>query len=347
MPPVDKVLLNALARDAGILAHQFDLLNDRVLLARIGVETIREASFLDQRILTPQTEGAWVGWGDVAAAAQALPAVAPGMIFHVGHCGSTLLSRLIEAAGGGRAVREPLALRTLAFLRADLDEGLSPWNEAAFAERFGLWLRLWARGGPAHVKATSMCGGLWGDARTAGVERGLFVFVRVETYLAALLGGPNSGADLKGFAQLRLRRARKLSGEEVARLDALSPGELAALSWLVETASAARAIAEPGPAWLKPVDFDEFLGAPDEHLLSMLEHLDAPAEPSRVRAALGGPLMGRYSKATEHAFTAEQRRALLDESRRDNASEIRRGLDWLSRTGASAPCFASALAQFA
>jgi len=53
-------------------------------------------------------------------------------IFHAGHVGSTLLSRLLDEAEGVLSLREPLPLRTIA--------------ENFSEPRLDLLLRLWERG---------------------------------------------------------------------------------------------------------------------------------------------------------------------------------------------------------
>ncbi|HEY0301614.1 MAG TPA: hypothetical protein VGC36_09790, partial [Rhizomicrobium sp.] len=119
--------------------QKYDTAHDAVLFVEMSEAGYRAASFLDDRILTPATRG---GWMPAAQAEQALRGFADPkplhFIFHTGHVGSTLLSRLVEEAGGVLGLREPLPLRTLAEMQ---DSGA-----AALAARLALFATLWRRG---------------------------------------------------------------------------------------------------------------------------------------------------------------------------------------------------------
>src|SRR6185295_10280597 len=92
-----------------------DLVRGLVLVIRMDARAYRAASFLDDRILGPSTEGTWIPGAAVTQAARQVAAARPlHFIFHTGHVGSTLLSRLLEEAGTVLGLREPLPLRTLA-----------------------------------------------------------------------------------------------------------------------------------------------------------------------------------------------------------------------------------------
>jgi hypothetical protein len=68
--------------------------------------------------------------------------------------------------------------------------------------------------------------------------RAIYLNLRAEPFLATLLAGPNSPSDLRGHGAERMRRLmRILAIEPATPLHALSLGELAAMSWLTETAT--------------------------------------------------------------------------------------------------------------
>lgn len=330
-------LLAALPADPEIFPHQLDLVADRVLLVRLPLARQREASFLDERALAPQTEGAWFSWPAFEAAAARAGPGAPAYLFHHGHCGSTLVSRLLEAAAGMRALREPLPLRVFALDRAEEGEGTALLPSAERARRLAYFERLWARGG-AVVKATSMATGLVDEV--APTAPAAFIAIAARDSLAALLGGANAIADLRGFAQMRRRRWRAFDPDGFA-LSALSPGEVAGLSWLVETASAAAA-RRP----LLDLDFDDFLADPAAGLARLAGHLKLGLDETRLAGALAGPDLKRYAKAPEHPFDAGARRAVLDEAHRLYKDEIARGLRWIEAAAARSSDGAKALARF-
>ncbi|MGA9574228.1 MAG: hypothetical protein WBS20_09810, partial [Lysobacterales bacterium] len=228
-----------LAERPEIFPHTLDLINDRLLLVELSDAEVSAASFLDQRILKKTSRATWVPWQSVAEIISRAPPAAPaGFIFHVGHCGSTLLSRLLEFTDGTRCLREPLPLRTLAQDIADAGDGRSLLKRHDQVDRLGLLSKMWSRGADHTViKATSICTDLLLPihASLAGT-RSVFIYNRLETHIATLLAGQNAMTDLKGFAQLRLQRLQHKTGLDI-HLNRLSPGQLAALSWLSETTS--------------------------------------------------------------------------------------------------------------
>lgn len=316
-------LLSALASDPTVFPHQYAPVMDQVLLARIPVATLREASFLDERILTRETQGVWVRADEVAAAASALPEPPVTYIFHSGHCGSTLVSRLLGAAGDAAALREPLPLRAFAF---DLSEGGGAMLSVEKArERLALFEKLWARGlSSAVVKATSICTGLAANLLPPE-PKAVYISQRPETHLAVLLAGRNAVNDLRAFAQMRWRRLSRHI--KLPPLAGFSPGELAALGWLAEADAAAR-------AKLATFDFDRLLRAPEDTLGAVASALGVSAPPEKISAAIASPIMKRYSKAPEHDYDAALRDQVIARARYDHGPEIKKGMDWLDQLGA-------------
>ena len=317
-----------------------DPVTDRVELRMLPPVEYEKASFLDARLTVPPV--LVVPFAELAAAARGLP-VACDWIFHVGHVGSTLLSRLLGTHPSVFSLREPAALRT--FAQAEL-EG-SPWTRAELFARLdvflGLYSRTWGAEQRALVKATSLVGELADDllARAAGA-RALMMTVRPEVYLATILGGPNSRVELRMAAPARLARLRRRLGERGWALDRLSEGELAAMSWACEMAAlTAAATRHPGrAAW---IDFDAFLADPRTGLGAALAALGRTAAPGEVERMAGSAYLQRYSKAPEYAYGPQVRDEVLATARREHGDEIRRGLRWIEAAAAAAPALAPVL----
>jgi len=339
-------LLARFSTDPNILIHQIDAAQDRAALVAFTAEEIRAAAFLDQRALTPQSQGALVAWQDVATLEVILPDAAPMMIFHIGHCGSTLISKLIEAAGGPRGLREPLPLRTFAMMEANLADGLSVWPRDDLESRLRLFLRTCAKNPKSAIKATSICNNLIMPCLAAGVQKVLFVTMPAQTYLTAMLGGENAALDIYGSVELRMRRLRQLCNDRIDDLADLSLGQAAALCWACENATVAQAISADESKRILTVDFDDFLKAPAPMLTTMVTHFGAAPNDAAIQTALAGPLMSQYSKAPEHQFTPDFRKQLLAQYASEQAAEIRKGMSWLERRAHQHPPIAAALAAF-
>lgn len=337
-----------LAERPEIFPHQLNLINDSVLLVKLSSDQIRAASFLDQRVLGKTTEGQWVNWQMVANQVDKMPESAlPGFIFHVGHCGSTLLSRLLEFAEETQCLREPLPLRTLAQDHADFNAGRSFLSREDQIHRLRLLSGLWRRGArQTVVKATSICTDLLRPIHSLEPgARALFMYNQAETHITTLLAGENSLMDLKGFAQLRLQRLQQASGLEI-QLHQLSRGQLAAMSWLSETTSISRSL-QTHSQQIHLLDFESFLQNPAEHLGISLTHLGIQASPDSIRKAIASPVLRTYSKAPEHEYNAQTRTAILNDSRSRFGQEIKAGLTWLERLASRSGLVSTTLKQFA
>lgn len=336
-------LIDGIAASPDLFIHQFDVAGDRALIIRLSTEQLRKASFLDERALGQGVDGGWAPWRDIEPSARRAAAANVSFIFHIGHCGSTLISRLLEDVSGARSLREPLAIRQLAIVAADIPDGLSLWTSAMFDDRLDLYLRTSSKGAKTVIKATSWCGGL------ADLTRGpaIFCYSAPQAFIATMLGGANNPIDLKLNASIRLRRLRRLCGDpEVADIAALSPGELAAMSWATETATICAA-AKRDPSRFLALEFDGFLSRPEEALAAALSHLSLPAPLKKIEAALAGPLMRTYSKDASFDYTPHDRREILSDYKKAHSDEIRRGLNWLETAGKTHQAIAAALPDFA
>lgn len=332
-------LAQSLALSPVLFPHTLDVRSDSVSFIRLERADYERASFLDARILTPQTAVHTVPWREVAAAVEAVQlAERCTYIFHIGHVGSTLLSRLIGSHPGAFGLREPMILRVFAQLQAE--PGLRPpdWSESRFDARLGASLKLLSRTFDprqrAVIKATSFVSELAADLLSrASAPRAVTMCVAPESYLATILGGPNSRQEAKMLLPSRLRRLHRRIGREAWRPESLSEGETLALGWACETSALAQAERAAHGATLA-VDFDEFLTHPPVILLAALRHLGIDATMNEAELILRGPHMRRYSKAPEHAYDAELRSEVLAEARAAHGAEIGRGLAWLDRAAA-------------
>jgi hypothetical protein len=318
------LLLQRLKSDPLVYAQKLNPAEDTVLLVELTGEQLASHSFLDDRIFHPEMAFEWVPWDDFESEASQLAGSAPSYIFHIGHCGSTLLSRLVAEATDSQALREPLPLRLFA---ANQVEPVIDWlDEDETGRRLALFEKTWARGErPVTVKATSMCTNLLHAVdKDSGI---VFIYQPAETHLAVILAGENAMQDLAGFGRNRHMRLATLT-DDLPPLEAMSAGELAAMTWLAEVSTASQALGERAALRL---NFDDFLQRPGELLASSCEALGLEADSEHCEAAVGGPIMRTYSKAPEHAYGPKFRDDIIAESKRRNAEEIAKGMRLVER----------------
>ncbi len=333
-------MLARLAVSPDVYPQQIDLNRLMVLLVQFDADVYRRASFLDDRILTPATVGAWAGIDQVADASRRVGNARPvHFIFHTGHVGSTLVSRLLDETGIVLSLREPLPLRTLAEAHDALGRTDALLSDGEFDRHVAMLMRLWSRGyQPTRsvvIKATSSAGRLAATLLSASEgSRAIYLNLRAEPYLATLLAGQNSPTDLRGHGPERMRRLQSRTKAPLAPLHSLSIGELTAMSWLAESWSQHDA-RKQFPTRILALDFDRFLESVAPSIGHILDHFGLPAE-TRLLDQIGrSQVLARYSKAPEFAYTPNVRAELLRDSRRRNGDQIRQGLAWLERLAVS------------
>jgi hypothetical protein len=316
-----------LARSPALYPVALDLVRDAVLFVRMDEVAYNESSFLDERIAARDQTGRWIPFAEVQAVLSANTSPRPlHFIFHAGHVGSTLLSRLIAETGRVLSLREPLPLRTLAEAYDMGTSGLDVRLEA--------FLRLWERGFPATeavvLKATSTAERIAPKLLTLRPEaKAIALNVSVDAYIATLLAGSNSAVDLNKHGPERMHRLKTM-GVEIPQPSTL--GELAAMSWLAEALTQAQMRGEFG-ARVLALDFDQLLLSLESTMAPVLDHFGITHTDADIRSIAASPALRRYSKAQEHEYSPALRASLLDEARGRYPDQIRSALGWLERLG--------------
>jgi len=328
-------LSRTLARSPELFPHSLDPRAETVSMIHLTEADYAKASFLDARILSPATRGRTIRLAELmAAVSQAALQESCNFIFHIGHVGSTLLSRLLGQHPRIFSLREPLILRTLA---QEDERGTADAHLATFLK---LWSRSYAADQRALVKATSFASNLAGTVLARSyAPKAIFLFVPAQIYLATILGGPNSRQESKMLAPSRLKRLHRRLGREPWTLSALSEGETIAMSWACEM-TALTAAPTPHVHWL---NFDNFLAEPAGSLATCLQHLDTEASADQIRGILASPDMRTYSKAQEYDYDAKLRADVLNQARATSGGEIRRGVAWLEQAAKEFPEIGEAL----
>src|SRR5436305_1051060 len=109
-----------IARDATWLAQALDPSAGMIRLVAMDRDSYRAASFLDDRLIQQPVDAQIVPWPEVEAAVAGDLRSDARWIFHIGHVGSTLVSRLLGEIDGVLGIREPRLLRDLAMSPPDV-----------------------------------------------------------------------------------------------------------------------------------------------------------------------------------------------------------------------------------
>jgi hypothetical protein len=322
-----------IVRDARWLAQALDPSMGMMRVVEMDRDSYRAASFLDDRMLQQQHFAGIVPWASVA---QALPADArtdARWIFHIGHVGSTLVARLLGEISGVLSVREPRILRDIAALAEERRAEFIPAIQKLLSRTF-------AEDENALVKATSFVSEIAAELVPPG-ERALFMYATPRNYIASILAGDNSVEEMAALAPVRAQR--------IARRASLPPphnaAEAAAAAWACEMTaleSAADAMANCRIAW---ADFDSMLVDMPAELARAADFLGFATD--EVETIVSGPLMGRYSKATEYEYTPSLRRDLIAEADSANRADVDSALAMLQSAAKTSPLLERALKRSA
>lgn len=337
---MDPTALARIAGDAGMLPHAIDAPQRRVLFLRVAEAAVRAAAFLDERVAVARADGFWLPLRELDALPPARPAAPRGFVFHVGHCGSTLVSRLLDRWPGVLGLREPRVLRDLARLR-DEDETTgwlsAPDWHALFARILGLLGRTFRPGESVVIKATSSCNGLVEPLLAAhGDVRVVLLHLPLESWLATLLKAP-SRLDALSPAPERLAYLHRHFDTRDLRLHRLDEPEILALGWIAERARFAQLAGGTHAERILSCDFEDFLRDPAARLAAIAAHLGFDRAAETAAAAVDSDVMRAYSKAPDHAYGAADREHDLALARQRFGKGIARGLRFVERLAARDP----------
>lgn len=297
-------------QDPVFMPFRLDAVGRRMLFVRLDRTQRMQAAFLDERVLTASPQGGWVPL-EVLPAVTDTPAGCH-FVFHIGHCGSTLLSQLLAVRPQTQVLREPLTLRTLAEHQYEAGLPCGRFSSTQWQQLLHDTVSRLARplvpDRHTVIKATSSCNGLVSPLLEAfPAARALFMDMPLRSYLSTLLKSPDSMRDAITTAPTRLAWIREqVGGDDLLNLHRQSLPQQCAMVWLAERARLRALQSGEHGERLLHVDFETLLDAPQATLVKIAEHLGW--EEAWVDAAMGSPAWKRYSKAQQHGYSADDRR---------------------------------------
>lgn len=305
--------------------HLLALDRGDALFVRMDRGAYHRSIFLDRRIEALDARPVRVALAPLVEAARDRKIPRTGWIFHVAHCGSTLLSRLIDRIDGSLVLREPPPLRQLGIAAASGAAG-DAWHgrlrlAAAMAgRRFDA-----AR--PTVVKANVPVNFILGEllALDPGAPAILLHFA-LEPYLLAVLGSASHRAWID-------RLTEQLAPALTARVG-LSPGattpERAAALWLAQMTMFDAALRAHPAA--RSLDAETLFAGPAAVAAATAAHLRL-ALPPGDEADPG--LISSYSKDPSRRFDETDRQARAAERRDALGDEIGAARRWIDAAPAA------------
>ncbi len=326
-------LLAGLQANPDFLLQNLDFRERCGLVVKISESAYRQAVFLDERVLRADTQGAWFPLDSLIQAASGLSIGRhPHYIFHVGHCGSTLVSRLLGELPNVFSLREPISLLALAIMQRGLDTPESPLDDAEWRRLLNMSLALLSRTYHKQqqplIKLTSAAGNLLGTLLAESEDsRALLMYVDLETYLATMLRADATRENLRAYADAWLGDFRRRTGDHGIGAQPMDESRQAVISWLAMLLAFSEATAHnPGRTlWMH---FDAFLESPASYLQRTSKFFGLQAAPEAINQLISGPLMKHYAKDPRQQFDRQTRQQELAQARKHLHAEIRAALDW-------------------
>jgi len=331
--------LSGLTQSPDLYPQNFHPQRQDFVICRMSEADYRAANFLDNRVMRPGMQRGVVPESEVLKAMEGGIEEQPlHYIFHCGHVGSTLLSRLLDETDLVLPLREPLSLRVLADGYSALSKREAPISEEKLDRFLETHLKLWARGYPntraVIVKVTSSAARLAPRLFSSRANsRAVYISLGAEPYLATLMAGPNSVLDLKGFAPERVRRLESYLGAPLPPPHLFMGGELAAMSWLTERLTEKKLLNEFSARML-PIDFDAMLKDVRGTLERVTKHFGLEPEKKYFDVLNDSQVLKRYSKDPSHEYSTQMRDESLAAARKDKDTDIKKGLAWLDKMAA-------------
>jgi len=278
-------------------------------------EAYARSLFMDRRIEALPGEPALVPVRALTELAAEARVSGVGWIFHIAHCGSTLLARALDRPGDTLVLREPVPLRELGVEAA---HGAAPdWGQ-----RLRLSVAMLARCYPgearvivkANVPVNLIVDDLMGFDPAAPA---IFLYYALDEYLAAILRSPvHRGWVERVTDNLAGGLARWCGG-----VTGLSVAERAAALWLAQMRIYADALGRFEHA--RSLDAEQLFNAPERAVGAAYAHFGVPINAASLDALIAGPLFTSYAKGPHIAFGNAERLARQAAVRATLGDELR------------------------
>ena len=321
----DKALILA---DPEWLAHRYDEASDSFRFVRATREAHRAATFLTDEHLADTHE--FVAVPRIEIDRSALPSAPIHFVFHSAYCCSTLVARMFDRQGSVMGLKEPVLLNDMVGWRrrrADTQR---------LATVLDLSLALLARpfAGERHVVVkrssivTSIASAMMGIRPQA---RALQLYAPIEDFLSSiavkgLWGRQWVRTSLIGQAKDNAL-SHRFTTEELLELTDL---QAAGLGWLSHLAIFAKMREKFGAERIAICDSASLLRDPLCTTRAFYGHFDIELSDAHAMEVAQGEAFTRNSKDQSH-YSAEHRRAQLDQTREANREEIEMVAEWVRR----------------
>jgi hypothetical protein len=309
-------------------------LDNDLLFVEMNRQSYQQSIFCDARIVGSTGLRKKVHFSDVHNyfLTQNQPKPELNYIFHIAHCGSTLLARAMDISSQNLVCREPFALRDLAVEYASTNFSLE--TNSRWQKRFdlvtGLLGRKYESSQPTIIKANVPVNFMIPTLMDVSPNsKGIFLYHTLEHYLLSILKSQNHQNWVKSVSEIIGHRADAVVGITAQQRSELSLPQLAAYLWLAQIAIYNDMLIKYPNT--RSLNAEEVYNRPQPALSAAFEFVGQSILPEHVNAIVEGELFSHYSKMPTVKFDNNMRLTMRDELRVHLASELLEARAWVEK----------------
>lgn len=303
------------------------------IFVRMTEDSYRQSIFTDfQRIVSPSNQALRVPTMELLGQHDALGMPEPklGYIFHVAHCGSTLLARALDEGADLLVCREPSTLRQLGAEFAATTE--DPPANAIWPRRLRLATALLGRRYresqavviKGNVPVNFMLPELMGlnDQSSA-----ILLYAPLRNYLLSVLKSPQHQQWVSHVSGELSGGIRRTPGLADITPTALSVPQQAACLWLAQTIRFRELVA--ANKRVRTLNCEDLFEQPAATLAAAFALFDVAVEAERIDSIVSGSLFSQHSKSPGVAYDNATRKAELKKLELSLGEQISEGMAWV------------------
>lgn len=299
------------------------------VFAQMDRDAYHRSIFCDRRISPAREQQVRVATSDLIAARpdHAGAAAEIGYIFHMAHCGSTLLARALDVKHADLVIREPMALRQVAV------DSVAGGADADWRGRFDLVTTLLARrysaNAPVIVKGNVPINFIASALMGARAQRAILLYFPLEHYLTAILRSPNHRAWIGNVMSEVGGVVATITGAPVETAPPLAAAQL----WLAQIALYADLLtAHPQTLSLNA---EHLFNAPRDAVGAAFATFGVAQTTAEIDAIVASDLFTHSAKKPDLAFDNAARLARRERLTRELSGEIAAARTWVAARTAS------------
>ena len=305
--------------------YLFAFEGEQAIFAEMDRDAYHRSIFLDRRISPASQQMVAVPLDPlVRLVADHPPPSGPnGWIFHIAHCGSTLLARALDRPEESLVLREPLALRQLG-IEAARDPGRTSGWRSRLHLAVGLSGRRYRPSAPVIVKANVPVNFIAADVMDLAPDSSaILLYFPLRLYLLAVL----RSADHRQWVSNVTTQVQPALAGLVGDLGGAGIPERAAALWMAQMRLYAAMLDRFAAA--KSLDAETLVHAPRPVIAASAAHFGIQISEADVETIVRGPLFSTYSKSPDEAFDNSRRLEMRTEAERRLGPDIDQARRWV------------------